>query len=548
MRPGFLQDPPRLGNTFEGDAALRETLAALLPAGVMAELAPGLRRLGERAAGEMMELASAAEAAPPRHVPYGPWGERVDHIEVSPAWRRLHEIAAEEGLVATAYERRHGAASRLEQFAKIYLFHPSSAFVSCPLAMTDGAARVLELAGSTEQRSRVLPHLLTRESRQFWTSGQWMTEKSGGSDVSGTETVARREGGGFRLYGAKWFTSATTAEVALTLARIEGAPPGNRGLSLFLVELRDETGRLAGVRIERLKDKLGTRALPTAELELCGTSATLVGDDGRGVATVATMLNITRLWNAGCATSTIARGLALARDYAHRRFTFGRPLAGQPLHLSTLARIAAEHRAALALTFRAAELLGRAEVGTATPEEELLLRILTPLTKLATGKQAPAAASELLEAFGGAGYIEDTGLPRLLRDAQVFPIWEGTTNVLALDALRTITREGAHRVLLADAERMLAEVESPELAGSRERWRARIREVARFVSTSPPQTLEGHARALAVELARVYTGALLTRQAAHGGEAARTAAEIFGDTAFPPLSLGSDALAALALG
>ncbi len=188
----------------------------------------------------------------------------------------------------------------------------------------------------------------------------------------------------------------------------------------------------------RLKDKLGTKALPTAELELAGLPATQIGEAGRSVVTVAAMLNITRLYNATGAVSTLARGLALARDYAGRRRAFGKPLSEHPLHLETLAAVATEHRAGLAATLRAFELLGREEAGTATNDELLLLRALTPLVKLATGKQAVAGTSELLGCFGGAGYIEGTGLPRLLRDAQVFPIWEGTTNVLALDLLRAL--------------------------------------------------------------------------------------------------------------
>jgi putative acyl-CoA dehydrogenase len=257
-----------------------------------------------------------------------------------------------------------------------------------------------------------------------------MTERSGGSDVSGTSTVARRAGGEFRLHGVKWFSSATTAEIALALARSEGAPEGNRGLTLFLLELRDEAGELRGIRVERLKDKLGTRALPTAELTLDGTPARLVGDAGQGVRKIAPLLNVTRLYNAVCAVASMRRAVALATDYARRRVAFGKRLIDHPLHRETLAELAAEHQLALQLVLRTAELLGREETGEASPGERALLRLLTPLSKLLTGKQAVASASEVLESFGGAGYVEDTGLPRLLRDAQVLAIWEGTTNVL----------------------------------------------------------------------------------------------------------------------
>lgn len=535
----FFQEGPRLRHPFETDRPLRLFLGRL-PEPVRHAIEPGLRALGERAITEMPALAAAAEAQPPRHVPYDPWGRRVDHIEVSEAWRRLHAIAAEEGIVATAFERKEGEHSRVHQLLRLYLYHPSSAIASCPMAMTDGAARVLELQGSTELRERILPRLLSRDPATFWTSGQWMTEKTGGSDVSGTSTVARgqeagtspqeagtsprtsppQEPGTFRLYGTKWFTSATTAEVALALARPEGAGDGSRCLSLFLVELRDEQQRLRGVRIERLKDKLGTRALPTAELTLDGAHAWQVGATGRGIATVATLLNITRLYNAVCAVGSLRRGLDLAWDYAGRRQVFGKPLAEQPLHLRTLAELEIEHAGAFLLTFRAGELLGREETGVATEDERRLLRLLTPLAKLETARQAVAGASEILESFGGAGYIEETGLPRLLRDVQVLAIWEGTTNVLALDVLRAIEREGALPALAAEVERCLA-VAAPVLPA----WAARVQEAHRGLLEEGARRqgagraeVEASARAYARALARLAMAALLLEQtaASHG--------------------------------
>ncbi|HZY60648.1 MAG TPA: acyl-CoA dehydrogenase family protein, partial [Candidatus Binataceae bacterium] len=329
----FFQDGPVLGNQYDEDRVLRAFLRWKFPPGLLAEIEPGLRRLGERAVTDILTLGNAAEAQPPRHVPYDPWGRRIDRIEVCDAWKQLESIAAEEGIVATAYERQHGPLSRLHQFARLYLYGPSSAIATCPLAMTDGAARVLELYGDAWLKANPLPRLTARDPAMFWTSGQWMTERTGGSDISGTSTVARLEDGGFRLYGTKWFTSATTSPVAMTLARLDGAPAGSRGLSLFYLELRDEADRLRNIRVHRLKDKLGTRALPTAELTLEGTPARLVGGEGHGVRKMAALLNITRGYNACGAVGGMRRGLALARDYARKRRVFGKLLAEQPLHL-----------------------------------------------------------------------------------------------------------------------------------------------------------------------------------------------------------------------
>lgn len=523
----LFQDGPRLDNSYDDDPVLAAGLRRLLPPALRERLEPGLRALGGRATGEMLALADQAEREPPRHVPFDPWGRRVDRIETSPAWRRLHEIAAEEAVVATAYEREDGAWSRVHQMARLYLYHPSSAFYSCPLAMTDGAARVLELYAEQGLRERFLPRLVSRDSATFWTSGQWMTERAGGSDVAETATRAVADGSGWRLWGTKWFTSATTAEIALTLARPEGAAAGSRGLSLFMVELRDADGALHNLRVDRLKDKLGTRALPTAELSLAGTPAWRIGEPGRGVATIAALLNITRLYNAACAASTLARGLALARDYARRRRAFGRTLADQPLHVATLAGLAAEHAAAFQLVFRAAALLGREETGVATDAERRTLRLLTPLAKLATGRQVVAGTSEVLEAFGGAGYIEDTGLPRLLRDAQVLSIWEGTTNVLALDALRAIEKDDALPPLVDEIRRRITAASEPELGAVAERLATRLDRALDWLAATRAESAhrEAGARRFALELARAAAGSLLLEQArADGAERSRWAA------------------------
>ena len=507
----FFQEPPRLGNQYDDDRVLRSFLRQNLAPQLLAEVEPGLRRLGGLAANEMIHLAREAEQAPPVHVPFDAWGRRIDEIRVSPAWKALHRIAAEEGIVATAYERAHEGA-RVHQFALLYLYHPSSAIYSCPLAMTDGAARVLEMEGEEELRREIFPHLVSRDPDKMWTAGQWMTERRGGSDVSGIETVARHDGDGFRLYGDKWFTSATTSEIALTLARIEGSPE----LSLFLVRLRDDEGRLRQIRINRLKDKLGTRALPTAELALEGTPACLIGGAGGGVKKIATVLNITRLYNACCAVGFMRRGLALARDYAMRRHAFGRPLAEQPLHLETLARLQVDFEASFHLVFFAARLLGKEETGTATEQERKTLRLLTPLAKLFTAKKAVAVVSEILECFGGAGYVEDTGLPVLLRDSQVLTIWEGTTNVLSLDLLRVLRRENALEALLSDLIGRIEHVPTA-LAQARKSVREAIDQLQRhfawLVSADRTQ-IEASARHLAISLSRIISAALLIEHAA----------------------------------
>ena len=514
--PGFLQPPPELGNQYDDDRVLSAYLRRSLPAGVLAEIEPELREMGELAGGELYRASLADRRNEPRLTRWSAWGERIDEVEPTAVWRRAERLAAERGVVAAAYERRHGRFSRLHQFGLAYLFTPSTDLYSCPLAMTDGAARALLASGERELIERAVPRLTSRDPERFWTSGQWMTETAGGSDVGGTETVARpapEVPGGWRLSGRKWFTSAVGAPMALALARPEGEPPGAGGLALFYLETRDAEGRLAGIRIERLKDKLGTRKLPTAELFLDGVPAWLVGEPRGGVRAIAPMLNVTRAWNAVSAASFMRRGIALARDYARRRVAFGTPLADKPLHRDTLAGLQAEFEGAFGLTFRVVELLGRLEAGEADGAERALLRALTPIAKLTTAKQAVASASEVLEAFGGAGYVEDTGLPALLRDAQVLPIWEGTTNVLALDLLRALGDAGT-APLAAEVERAVAG--APGLDAPAAAATAAVRRAGAWLAGAAGagrQEVEAGARRFALTLGRALELALLVEQA-----------------------------------
>ena len=531
--PPFFQEPPTLGDQWRADPALREHLERVLPPDVFARAEPGLAAAGIAAAGPWLALARRAEDHPPRHVPYDAWGRRVDRIETDAAWDALHAEQARLGLAALPSlgeldlgDPGLGEHARVVQLGLIHLFGPSSATTTCPIAMTDAAARVLVTSADDATRQRVLPRLLDRTAAA-WTSGQWMTEREGGSDVGRTATTATLgTDGRWRLTGTKWFTSATTADCALALARVLAADgttvEGSRGLSLFLVERVDPVdGRLQigdTIRVNRLKDKLGTKSVPTAELTLDGATATLVGPLGAGVRTVATMLNVTRAHNAMGAAGGMRRAVALATAYARARTALGSALVDLPLHRETLADLQVEAEAALALTLRTVQLLGRDEVGTATGAEQAALRGLLPVAKLLTGKDAVAAASEAMEAVGGAGYIEDTGLPVLLRNAQVLPIWEGTTNVLSLDLLRAAEKSDAVRAVLAEVGRALEGTDAPALADAVRRVAAERDALAAWAAgwaTADADTLQSGARVFALRLGRCTAAALLVEHAAH---------------------------------
>lgn len=294
--------------------------------------------------------------------------------------------------------------------------------------------------------------------------------------ANGTETVAipvSPSEGKYKLHGYKWFTSATDADVSLTLARIQEhgeTIAGSSGLSMFYLETRKEDGRLNNMEIMKLKNKLGTRQLPTGELLLDGTEATLLSEPGRGVATISGMLSVTRLHNAVASIGAMRRILSLLRDYSMKRDCFGQKISTMGLHLNTMARLEVATRGGTLFVMELARLFGRVEV-LGDEADAAVFRILTPIGKLYFGKLCMGVISEGVEGFGGNGYIEDTGIPRILRDAQVSlgihfgwfpqlyiklsfeflqvtPIWEGTTNILSLDVLRAIAKTKGEVLLI----------------------------------------------------------------------------------------------------
>lgn len=545
--PRFVQPVPAPGDPYADDRLLTGWLERQLgPAGHAAAKDP-LGALATEVTGPLRAAHADAEAQPPALVRYDPWGARVDRIDTSPGWQALRAAAARHALVALPYlpaaRATWGAATRVVQHALLHLYGPESATFSCPVAMADGAAALLSRPDvHPAVRDAWLPRLVAIDPAVAITSGQWMTESQGGSDLARSSTTARPAGdGSWRLTGEKWFCSAADSAVAVALARPEGAGEGSRVLAPFLVPRyaadspladpeADPVGPAPGVRIHRLKDKLGTRALPTAEIGLHDAYAVPLGDPARpGLGRAMTLVVVTRLHNAAAAAGGMRRGLAYARAYAGARTVAGAALVSAPLHRATLGALAVDTAGAFVLAGHAFALLGRVEVG-ADPRAATELRIVAPLAKLATGRLAVAAASEYLESFGGAGYVEDTGVPRLLRDAQVLPIWEGTTNVLALDVLRAIARDGAGDPLLRrlDAAADLARSLNPALADTIAQTGRRLRDAVVDVAADPAAVpVVAGARAFALRMGYALAAALLVEQASAGDEAAEVAARLW---------------------
>ena len=501
----FIQHPPRLSNEFTEDAFLLDYLATYFPKSELEGIRPDLEQFGQRVATELVDWANACEDNPPQLVQYDAWGNRVDEIKVAQEWLKLEKVAAEEGLVAIGYERKFGEFSRLYQFVKLYLYTPSSAIYTCPLAMTDGAARLIEVYGDEELKNTAFKGLTSRDPKTFKTSGQWMTERTGGSDISRSMTFAYPDDEGYILKGHKWFTSAITADMAFTLASTEQPEPGKRApLTVFYLPVRKEDGSLNGIEVEALKDKLGTKALPTAQLLLTGAKAKMVGEKGKGVRTIATLFNITRIYNTISAVSYMRRAYALCRAYSAEREAFGKKIGQHTLYRKNLRELEIAYQGNTMLALFLARLLGREECGLATTTEEALLRLLTPVAKLYTAKQAIKSASEHIEMFGGMGYLEDTHIPVMLRNAQVLSIWEGTTNVLSLDMLRAMEKENGLQAFAGYARELLAGIHAPRLSEQKKMVADKLDVLLDFASTTrPKETVVGSSRDFAFYLAEL---------------------------------------------
>jgi acyl-CoA dehydrogenase len=426
---------------WEASPDFRRLVRRKLDDAAFAWAEPQLAAMGEHAARVVSPLAQIADRETPRLVTHDARGRRISRVDYHDSYRGMQRIAYGSGMIAMKYHtHEHSRIAPIVGFSLGYLFAMAESGLYCPLCMTDGVARVLTRHGTHDQVMRVVPHLVSTDPATLWTGGMFLTERSGGSDVGANETVARKHGDGtWRLTGHKWFCSNVDAEAVLVTARVEGASEGTRGLRTFLLLTRDNPG----FRIERLKDKLGVRSMATGEVTLTDAPAEEVGSFGA----MTDMLNLSRLYNAVASVGVIGRAVYEARYYIERRHAFGRPIIEWPLAQETFFDIEAEHVGAMLLTFEAVETLARADAGDA--EAVQLLRVLTPIVKAVTGKLAVPCVSEAMELIGGNGYIEESPMPRLLRDAQVLPIWEGTTNILMLDVIRVLHKEGTQDLLLS---------------------------------------------------------------------------------------------------
>jgi acyl-CoA dehydrogenase len=506
-------------NFFEEDRNLWFVLGMRLAQEDRALALPLLREEGEVAGGELDRLARVADKNPPALVQYGARGERIDEVVYHPAYREMERIAFERFRLAAISHVPglfgwSGVVPKTVKYALSYVLIQSEFGLFCPVNMTDSLVRVLNKFADAEVRDRYVPRLTASRLEDLYQSTQSMTEKAGGSDVGATETIAVREDGAWRLYGDKWFCSNVSADLILTLARPEGAPAGTRGLGLFLMPRRLDDGTRNRYRINRLKDKLGSRSMATGELTLEGAFAHQVGELDRGFVHMMDMVNSSRLSNAMRAAAMTRRGLLEATTHAAGRVAFGRRLDELPLMRETLLELTLDSESATAAVIHTGTVFDAADAGDAGAAR--LLRILTPLIKMAICKRARFSTGESMEVRGGNGYIEDWVDPRLLRDAHLGSIWEGSTNVIALDVLRAVERDGAHAALFDDIAARLGGVGDPAVARAAislrpvaERLRRRLEEVAAL----PDDERELPMLELGDRLYLVYAASLLVEEA-----------------------------------
>ncbi len=535
LRAATNQAPPLVGHdVVGGDPALREAVLRHGSEETLASLA-GLGR--EAGTAEAREHGMLANEHPPRLRSYDRWGHRVDEVTFHPSWHWLMERAVGHGLAATPWESddSHAHVRRAAGFLAWSMTEPGH---GCPISMTYAAVPALRADDAIAKEwtpalasTAYDPGLRPLAEKRGALAGMGMTEKQGGSDVRANVTEARPTGveGDYTLHGHKWFTSAPMNDVFLVLAQAPG------GLTCFVVPRVLPDGTRNRLDVVRLKDKLGNRSNASSELEMDGTLARRLGDEGRGVRTIIEMVAATRLDCVLGSASLMRRALAEASWHVAHRSAFGARLADQPLMQNVVADLAVESEAATALAIR----LAAAVDAPGDPHETALRRIALPLAKFWVCKRTPAMVAEALECLGGNGYVEESGLPLLFRESPLNSIWEGSGNVNALDVLRALSREP--EVLGA----WITEVGAAR--GADPRLDRAIEDALAMLGDAG--SLEVSARRLAGAMAACLQGSLLVRHAPAEVADAFCATRL--DTAYHgtfgtlPPALGADALRAI---
>jgi acyl-CoA dehydrogenase len=514
-------------NFYSIDRGLRGLLQLYLEQDDFRRLEPHFDRLGALAGGRLDELARDADKHPPVLNARDRFGRDEDWIDYHSSYREMEAIAFGD-FQFHAMSHRAGALGMdrplpaVAKYALQYLFVQAEFGLMCPISVTDTSIHLIRKFASPELKDYLLPKMLSGDVATMWKGTQFMTERAGGSDVGAIETVARCEDGEWRLHGDKWFCSHADADVALLLARPEGAPGGTAGLALFALPRRLKDGRRNAYRIVRLKDKLGTRSMASGEIRLEGAVAYLVGEADRGLKQMMEQVNLSRLSHGVRAAAMMRRCVNEAMVCARSRKAFGKTIIEYPLLRRQLLKIGVPAEQSLSMFLFAASAMDRANAGST--EAANILRILTPLLKFRACRDNIPVATGAMEVRGGNGYIEEWVNARLVRDAHIGVLWEGTSNINALDIItRAVGKSRAHRTLETALTTLLDEA-TPIPAAFRDRLRLALDQALVFAErVAAEPALEDTARLAASALYHVTSAILMTWEAAKPGTDPRRA-------------------------
>ena len=514
-------------NFYAIDRSLRDLLKLYLQPDDFRRLEPHFHRLGALAGGRLDELARVADKHPPVLNARDRFGRDEDWIDYHSSYRDMESIAFGD-FQFHAMSHRAGTLGMdrplpaVAKDALQYLFVQAEFGLMCPISVTDTSIHLIRKFASPELQEYLLPKMLSGDVATMWKGTQFMTERAGGSDVGAIETVARNVDGEWRLFGDKWFCSHADADVALLLARPEGAAAGTGGLALFALPRRLKDGRRNAYRIVRLKDKLGTRSMASGEILLEGAVAYLVGDPERGLKQMMEQVNLSRLSHGVRAAAMMRRCVNEAMVCAHSRIAFGKTIIEYPLLRRQLLKIAIPAEQSLSMFLFAASAMDRTNAGS--KQAESALRILTPLLKFRACRDNIPVATGAMEVRGGNGYIEEWVHARLIRDAHIGVLWEGTSNINALDIVtRAVGKSRAHRALGTALTKLLDDATLVP-AAFRNRLRLALERTLGFAErVAAEPALEADARQVASSLYHVSSAILMMWEAARPGSDARRA-------------------------
>jgi acyl-CoA dehydrogenase len=506
-------------NYYTCDRELQATLDTYLDPVTRGWADEVLTALGERAGHELARRADVYDAAGHELVRYDRFGRDVSEIAYHPDWLTSLDEVFDAGLVGWNSDPErlaaYGRAPVVLLTAMDYLVGQADMALCCPLELAHGTVVVLEQFASDEVRERFLPGVVATRAATRTQVAQVATEITGGSDVGATRTEAvRTADGGWSLTGEKWFASNVGADVIVTLGRVRADVAGTRGLGMFLVPRRRSDGSPNGISIRRLKDKMGTIGVPTGELLLNGAEAHLVGDADKGFRYMAEMLNHTRYWNAVGSVGIMRRAYLEAATYTSRKASFGTTLDAFPMMRERLVWLQVDLALTSALLFSTGAALDASYDG-GDPRDALRFRTLAPVVKYRAGEQNVDFARAAVEMLGANGYTAPFGTPRLYRDAQVNPIWEGTSNICALDLWRAVSKQRGHEPVLDACEQAVAALQTEParrlgeaaLSGGKD-----VREAVEHLADQPRARQEQQARRLADLVGDVVALAALAQE------------------------------------